>query len=76
MNLLAGLLDRWTKHIKLRTKLLLTFYFISIVPLVMTAAFFYFTLTASLEEEVGASMVQTTRQVDERLTSFAEIRHI
>jgi two-component system sensor histidine kinase YesM len=42
------------------------------VPLLITAAFFYFTLTQSLEEEVGASMVQTTRQVDERINSFTE----
>ncbi len=72
MNPLVELLDRWTSRIKLRPRLLMTFYFISIVPLVITAAFFYLTLTQSLEEEVGASMVQTTRQVDERLLAFTE----
>jgi two-component system, sensor histidine kinase YesM len=77
VNKLIEVLDGWTNHIRLRPKLMITFYFISIVPLVATAAFFYLTLTQSLEEEVGASMVQTTRQVDERMMSFTEeIMHL
>lgn len=72
MNRLVELLDRWTHHMRLRTKLMIAVYFISIVPLVMTAAFFYFILAQSLEDEVGASMVQTARQVDERILSFVE----
>lgn len=72
MNRFVEQLDRWTNHIRLQPKLLITFYFISIVPLVITAAFFYLTLTQSLEDEVGTSMVQTTRQVEERINSFME----
>ncbi|WP_159888342.1 cache domain-containing sensor histidine kinase [Paenibacillus puerhi] len=72
MNRAIEWLDQQTNNMKLRPKLMITFYFISIVPLVVTAAFFYLTLTQSLGEEVGASMVQTTRQVDERISSFTE----
>jgi two-component system, sensor histidine kinase YesM len=69
---LAEKLDQWTSQFKLQTKLLVTFYMISFVPLLATAAFFYFASTKSLEEEVGASLIQTTRQVDERLSSNVE----
>ncbi|WP_134698595.1 sensor histidine kinase [Ammoniphilus sp. YIM 78166] len=72
MRRLAERLDRWTSQIKLQPKLLITFYFVSFVPLFTTAAFFYFAMTESLEEEVGTSLVLTTRQVDERLSSFVE----
>lgn len=72
MKRLAVRLDRWTSQIKLQPKLLITFYVVSFVPLITTAAFFYFASTKSLEEEVGASLIQTTRQVDERLSSFVE----
>ncbi len=55
-----------------RPKLLFTFYIVSFLPLFLIATFFYVTSTQVLKEELGSYMVETGRQVDLRLHSFAD----
>ncbi|WP_226527236.1 sensor histidine kinase [Metabacillus niabensis] len=72
MKTLLDKLDRWGGKFKLQPKLLIIFYFVSFVPLLTLAAFFYFISTEILKDELGAYMVGTTKQVDQRLSSFLE----
>ncbi|KHF40563.1 cache domain-containing sensor histidine kinase [Halalkalibacter okhensis] len=72
MNKIINKLDSWTSHIMVRPKLLFTFYIVSLLPLFLVATFFYFKSTQALKEELGSYMVETSRQVDLRLSSSIE----
>lgn len=70
-------LEQWSKNIKIKPKLLITFYIVSFVPLLSTASFFYLSASKILEEELGEYMVGTTKQIDQRLGSFIEeVNHL
>ncbi|MBD1380539.1 cache domain-containing protein [Metabacillus arenae] len=72
MKLLINRFDHWSRNIKIKPKLLITFYFVSFVPLLSSAIFFYFSSSEILKEELGEYMVGTTKQIDQRLGSFIE----
>ncbi|WP_163537983.1 sensor histidine kinase [Gracilibacillus sp. YIM 98692] len=72
MNKVLSKLDYWTSHIMIRPKLLITFYLVSFIPILLVSFFFYKTSTHTLKDELGAYMVETSRQVDLRLDAFIE----
>ncbi|MCK0471716.1 sensor histidine kinase [Halalkalibacter sp. APA_J-10(15)] len=70
MNKLINKIDQWTSNILVHPKLLVTFYIVSLLPLVFVSSFMYVNSTQALKEELGSHIVETSRQVDLRMNSF------
>jgi two-component system sensor histidine kinase YesM len=72
MNHLAKNIDHWTRNINMRTKLLVIFYFVTLVPVGIISVLFYQNSTKALEKEIGTTTVEMARQVENRLESFIQ----
>jgi hypothetical protein len=67
VNHLAKNIDHWTRNINMRTKLLVIFYFVTLVPVGIISILFYQNSTKALEKEIGTTRVEMARQVENRL---------
>jgi len=70
MRRIAEFIDHFTRNLKLQHKLQLTFYFIGLLPFAVASVFYFFTANESLEKELGASVIEITKQVERQLGAF------